>query len=579
MEEWRIYGKKADFGAIAQKFGISPMLARIIRNRDVQGDEAVDLYLNGSLSQLHDPYLLKDMGKACEILEDKIRKGAKIRVAGDYDCDGVTATYILLTALKKLGAEADFVIPNRVRDGYGLNENIVRRAAQESVDTLLTCDNGIAAREQIRLAKKMGMTVIVTDHHEVPEEGAPVADAVVNPKQPDCGYPFKGLCGAAIAWKLAQVLYRRNQIPEEELYGLLEIVALATVADVMALQGENRILVKEGLARMRETQNLGLAALIEANGIHRESLSSYHLGFILGPCLNASGRLETAVLSLELLQSKNREEAERIAGKLKELNETRKDMTQKGVAKAIEMIESQGKAPDPVMVVYLPECHESIAGIIAGRIREKYNHPVFVLTDSQDGAKGSGRSIEAYHMYQGLCGASAYLEQFGGHPMAAGLSIKKENIGAFRKCLNANAALSEKDFTKKVWLDMELPFSYINEAFVEELKRLEPFGNGNPKPLFGASRCQIRKGRVIGRNRNVLRLSLTDKEGTEMEAVWFGDTGEFKEKLSEKYGKGQVENMLRGYENHIRLTIAYYPSANEYAGRKSLQIIIENYIA
>ena len=576
MEDWRIYGKRADFAAIGQAFHISPVTARVIRNRDVCGQEEIQNYLYGDESSLYSPFLMKDLERACDILLSKIETGRKIRVAGDYDCDGVTSTYILLTALNRLGADADYVIPDRIHDGYGINESIIRKAAAEGVDTILTCDNGISAAEQIALARDLGMTVIVTDHHDIPERGIPDCAAVVNPKQADCPYPFKGLCGAVVAFKLVQAMYQKRGLPREEASAFLEYAALATVADVMELKGENRTLVKEGLKRLRQTDSPGLNALMEAAGIRKEALSSYHLGFVIGPCLNASGRLQTAVLSLRLLQCRDPRQAEELALRLRQLNEERKDMTVEGTRQAISLIEAEKMENDPVLVVYLPGCHESIAGIIAGRLKEQYHRPAIVLTDSQEGVKGSGRSIEAYHMFRGLQQSAAWLDKFGGHPMAAGLSLRKENIVPFRQSMIANAGLKESDFVKKIWLDMELPFGWISEELIGELKMLEPFGNGNPRPLFGCRNVSVRRGRVLGKNANALRLSVADGQGTPMEAVWFGNTEEWLDRMAEKYGRGQVENMLRGYDNDIRLTIAYYPSVNEYGGRRSLQITIQN---
>lgn len=579
MDEWRIYGKKADFNRIAREFGISPVTARVIRNRDVCDMEEIRDYLYGTKEQLYSPFLMKDLEKACDILLEKIREGRKLRVAGDYDCDGVNATYILLTALKRLGGDVDFVIPDRIHDGYGINEEIVKKAAAEGVDTLLTCDNGIAATDQVLLAGQLGMTVIVTDHHDIPERGVPLAAAVVNPKQQDCPYPFKGLCGAAVAFKLVQAMYEKGGIPAEEAFAYLEFAALATVADVMELKGENRILVREGIARLRRTENIGLNALIQACKLKKEAIVSYHLGFVIGPCLNASGRLETAALSLELLMCTDENRAQTVAENLRQLNETRKDMTVKGTEEAVALIEREHMENDPVLVVYLPDCHESIAGIIAGRLKEKYHRPSIVLTDSLEGVKGSGRSIEAYHMFHGLQQSAEWLDKFGGHPMAAGLSLKKENVAPFRQSLIAQAGLKEQDFVKRIWLDMELPFAWVSMGLVEELKALEPFGNGNSRPLFGCRQVAVRRGRVIGRNANVLRLSITDAQGTQAEGVWFGDTEELIHTWAEKYGQAQVENMLRGYQNDIRFTIAYYPTINEYAGRQTLQITIQNFIA
>lgn len=509
MERWVVSAKKADFHGIAQEFQIDPVIARLIRNRDVVGEKQIREYLFGGLEDLHDPLLMKDMEKAVGILERKIREGKQIRIIGDYDIDGVMSTYILLTGLRELGANVDIRIPDRIADGYGLNENLVRQAKEDGADTILTCDNGIAALDQIRLAKELGMTVVVTDHHEIPyedlEDGTrvfrvPEADAVVNPKQKDCAYPFKGLCGGAAAWKLMQAVLKRFGHPEDEIYEWLEFAAIATVGDVMDLQGENRILVKEGLKRLHCTRNLGLQELIRVQGLEPEQVTAYHIGFVIGPCLNASGRLDTAERSLALLLAEDREEAARLAGDLKALNESRKEMTRQGEEKAVRMVEESELKQDKVLVVYLPECHESLAGIIAGRLREHFHKPAFVLTKSEDGVKGSGRSIEAYSMYEEMCKCRELFTKFGGHPMAAGLSLANEEmVEVFREKINRLSTLTEDDFVEKVTIDVPMPVSYITKRLISQMELLEPFGKGNTKPLFAQKDLKVLSCRILGR--------------------------------------------------------------------------------
>lgn len=571
MERWVVAAKRADFQAIAEKFGIDPVIARLIRNRDVVGDEQIREYLSGGLEDLHDPMLMKDMGKAAEILEKKIREGKWIRIIGDYDIDGIMSTYILLTGLRRLGAKADIRIPDRIVDGYGLNENLVRQAKEDGADTILTCDNGIAALDQIRLAKELGMTVVVTDHHEIPyedlEDGSrtyhvPEADAVVNPKQKDCGYPFKGLCGGAVAWKLIQVMLKRFGHPEEECFDWLEFAAIATVGDVMDLQGENRILVKEGLKRLHRTGNLGLQELIRVQGLEPDQVSAYHIGFVIGPCLNASGRLDTAERSLALLLAENREEAARLAGDLKALNESRKEMTRQGEEKAVRLVEGSDLKYDKVLVVYLPECHESLAGIIAGRLREHFHKPSIVLTRSEDGVKGSGRSIEAYSMYEELCKCRELFTKFGGHPMAAGLSMAgEEQVEILREKLNRLSTLTEEDFVEKVTIDVPMPVSYITKRLISQIQLLEPFGKGNTKPLFAQKNLTVLSCRIFGKNRNVAKLQVQDPGGYRMDAVYFGD----------------AETFAKFAGEHPVLSLTYYPTVNVWNGRENLQITIQNY--
>lgn len=585
MERWVLLRKGADFEAIGKKYQISPRLACLIRNRDVIGEEAVDRYLNGTISDLYDGMLMKDMDKAIDILKEKILEDKKIRVIGDYDIDGVNATYILLEGLERLGADVDSDIPDRISDGYGLNRHLVERAYEAGVDTLITCDNGIAAADEIAYGKEMGMTVIVTDHHEVPFDEydgekryrIPPADAVMDPKQPDCLYPFKGLCGAAVAYKLMEALWESMGKDSADLDDLIENVAIATIGDVMDLEDENRIFVKEGLQMLRRTKNPGLKALIECTGIDKNSLNYYHIGFVLGPCINASGRLDTAKRALELLRAGTQKEADILAGDLKALNDSRKDMTEEAVKQAEEQVETTTISKDKVLVVYLPDCHESLAGIVAGRIRENYYKPVFVLTDAEEGVKGSGRSIDGYHMYEELNKCKEFLTKFGGHRLAAGLSLPKENVGKFREMLNKNCTLTEEEMKEKVTIDMEMPFGCVTEGLVKELELLEPFGKGNTKPVFAARDVTLLGARILGKNRNVLKLQVQDVNGCRIEAMLFHHADDFLGKLEEQYGKTEVEALLKGRGRQIRISMTYYPDINEYMGEKTPQIVVTHY--
>lgn len=585
MERWVLLRKGADFEAIGKKYQISPRLACLIRNRDVIGEEAVDRYLNGTISDLYDGMLMKDMDKAIDILKEKILEDKKIRVIGDYDIDGVNATYILLEGLERLGADVDSDIPDRISDGYGLNRHLVERAYEAGVDTLITCDNGIAAADEIAYGKEMGMTVIVTDHHEVPfdeQDGEkryriPPADAVMDPKQPDCLYPFKGLCGAAVAYKLMEALWESMGKDSADLDDLIENVAIATIGDVMDLEDENRIFVKEGLQMLRRTKNPGLKALIECTGIDKNSLNSYHIGFVLGPCINASGRLDTAKRALELLRAGTQKEADILAGDLKALNDSRKDMTEEAVKQAEEQVEATTISKDKVLVVYLPDCHESLAGIVAGRIRENYYKPVFVLTDAEEGVKGSGRSIDGYHMYEELNKCKELLTKFGGHRLAAGLSLPKENVGKFREMLNKKCTLTEEEMKEKVTIDMEMPFGCVTEGLVKELELLEPFGKGNTKPVFAARDVTLLGARILGKNRNVLKLQVQDVNGCRIEAMLFHHADDFLGKLEEQYGKTELEALLKGRGRQIRISMTYYPDINEYMGKKTPQIVVTHY--
>ena len=573
MEKWFVAMKKADFNGIAEKYQISPIIARLMRNRDVIGDEAIDFYLNGTVENLYDGLLMKDMDRAVDILKEKIEEGKKIRVIGDYDIDGVNATYILQQGFAGLGADVDTDIPDRIKDGYGLNQMLIDRALEDDVDTIITCDNGIAAMSEIAYGKENGMTIVVTDHHEVPyleENGEkkyllPPADAVVDPHRADCEYPFKGLCGAAVAYKLVEVLYRVSGKSEQEVEHLqerlMENVAIATIGDVMDLVGENRVFVKKGLELLKTTKNEGLHALMQCTGVDTANLNTYHIGFVIGPCINAGGRLDTAKRALELLNASNRREAVTLAADLKELNDSRKEMTEEGVEEAVRQIESSSWKDDQVLVVYLPECHESIAGIIAGRIKERYYRPTFVLTKGETGVKGSGRSIEAYDMFAEMSRCRELFTKFGGHKLAAGLSLEEEKIEVFRKRINELADLTEEDLQMKVSIDMRLPFPYINEELIHELKILEPFGKGNGKPLFAESKLRVIQPRIFGKNRNVLKCRLEDQQGNQMEAVYFGE----------------VEDCLRQMEKKQIMSFTYYPSINEYMGRRTIQLTIVNY--
>ena len=570
MEKWVVAAKRADFYGIGERFSIDPVIARLIRNRDVAGDDQIEKYLHGSLKDLCPPEAMKGMEEAGRLLMEKIGRGRKIRIIGDYDIDGVMSSYILKRGLKRLGAVCDVRIPDRIRDGYGLNENLVRQAAQDGVDTILTCDNGISAAAQIGLAESLGMATVVTDHHEVPYEEneagdrtylLPPARAVVNPKQEDCPYPFKGLCGAAVAWKLVCHLYDLAGIAREEKDDFLEYVAIATVGDVMDLQDENRILVKEGLKHLHHTANLGLQELVRACQIQPDQVDVYHIGFVLGPCLNASGRLDTAQRALQLLEARDREEAARLAGDLKALNESRKAMTEEGSKKAIEMVEGSSLREDRVLVVYLPDCHESLAGIIAGRLKEHYHKPTFVLTRTEEGVKGSGRSIEAYSMYEELCRCAHCFTKFGGHPMAAGLSLPEENVPIFRETINRNCRLTQADLAAKITIDVAMPIRYVSRGLLDQMELLKPFGKGNAKPLFAQKEMQILHPRIFGKNRNVVKMQVADESGYALDAVYFG----------------QAEEFVSYAQEHPRMALVYYPNINSYMGRETIQLTVTNY--
>ena len=569
MKKWFVSAKRADFTEIGKKFNITPMTARIIRNRDVIGDEQIRKFLHGGIADLYAPWELAGMREGIASLQQAIINGAKIRIIGDYDIDGVCATYILLTGLKKVGANVDTVIPDRVKDGYGINEHLIDGAKTDGVDVIVTCDNGIAAYQQIAYAKELGMKVIVTDHHEVPfeenENGRleklPPADVIINPKQERCAYPWKGLCGGAVAWKLVAALYETYNVAMEEAYKLLEFAAIATVGDIMELQDENRIIVKEGLKRIHHTKNIGLRSLIEVNGLERDSIGAYHIGFVLGPCINAGGRLDTAKRALELFASEDKEAADRLAGDLKALNDSRKELTKDGVEEAVHQVLDTGRRSERVLVIYLPDCHESIAGIIAGKVKERFYRPTIVLTDAEDGIKGSGRSIPGYNMFEELSKVGELFTKFGGHPMAAGMSLPKENLQKLRSQLNKNCTLTEEDMIEKLSIDIAMPIQYINEDFIEELKVLEPFGNGNSKPLFAERDFHVLQSQVLGKNKNTVKVYGTNAAGCHMEGLYFGNP----------------EELLALLEKKNTISITYYPAVNEFRGRKTLQIMIQDF--
>lgn len=584
MEKWFVINKGADFAGIAKRFGISPVTARLIRNREVMGDEAIARYLKGGIGELYDPHLLLDSDRLTDILVQKISEQKKIRVIGDYDIDGVMSTYILYKGITRCGGSVDFQIPDRMKDGYGINDHLIEQADEAGIDTIITCDNGIAAIGEIAHAKSLGMTVLVTDHHEIPyteERGErhykrSEADAIVNPKQMECTYPYKNLCGAAVAWKVIQILYEKCDIAVEESYDFLENVAFATVGDVMDLTDENRILVREGLKRIHTTMNPGMRALILQNKLEPEQISSYHFGFVLGPCINASGRLETAKIALNLFLQEDVKKASEIAAELVDLNAQRKDMTAEGVELAMQQVE-EGNTGEKVLVVYLPDVHESLAGIIAGRIREACHKPTFVLTKSEDGVKGSGRSIEAYSMYEELCKCQELFTKFGGHPMAAGLSLPETNVEIFREKINACCGLTEEDFIPKIKIDIPMPVDYPDIPLVNELLLLEPFGKANVKPQFADKNLGIDRAVVVGKNQNVLKLTLKTERGKSISAVYFGDVEEFREYYGRKYGENEVQQAFLGRTNGIRMSVVYYPEINRYQGNESIQIVIKNY--
>ena len=585
MQQWMVINKGADFKGIGNKFHIDPVTARIIRNREVIGDEEIQSFLAGTLQELPDVHLMQDLDLLVEVLDEKIKEKAKIRIIGDYDIDGVMSSYLLYRALTRCGAKVDVAIPNRITDGYGLNRNLITEAFESGVDTILTCDNGIAAIEEIAYAKEMGMTVLVTDHHEIPfkdVDGERIymcseADAIVNPHQKTCAFPYKDLCGAGVAWAVIVALYEKNGIEQKEAEDLLEFVAFATVGDIMSLTGLNRILVREGLKRIHHTTNIGMRALISQCGLLPEQIDTYHFGFVLGPCINAAGRLDTARRALRLFISEKPEEAAEIADELVVLNEERKEMTRQGVEEAKQIVEEGGYENDPVLILYLPDVHESIAGIIAGRIREYYYRPTFILTKAEDGVKGSGRSTEEYSMYEQMCKCSDLLTKFGGHPMAAGLSLPEENVEAFRKQMNENCPFRAEEIVQTIHIDVPMPVDYVTNALVEEFSILAPFGKDNPKPVFADRNLKISRMWIIGKNQNVLRMTLISEQGRPLSAIYFGDIETMQTYLVEQYGKQEVEKAFHGRENSMQISIVYSPKINTYRDSETLQFEIQYY--
>ena len=585
MEQWMVINKGADFKGIGNKFHIDPVTARIIRNREVIGDEEIHSFLAGTLQELPDVHLMQDLDLLVELLDQKINEKAKIRIIGDYDIDGVMSSYILYRALTRCGAQVDVAIPNRITDGYGLNRNLITEALECGVDTILTCDNGIAAIEEIAYAKEAGMTVLVTDHHEIPfkdVDGERIymrseADAIVNPHQKTCTFPYKDLCGAGVAWAVIVALYEKNNIEQREVEDLLEFVAFATVGDIMSLTGLNRILVKEGLKRIHHTTNIGMRALVSQCGLLPEQIDTYHFGFVLGPCINAAGRLDTARRALRLFISESPEEAAEIAEELVVLNEERKEMTRQGVEEAKQLVEEGGYEKDPVLILYLPDVHESIAGIIAGRIRECYYRPTFILTKAEDGVKGSGRSTEEYSMYEQMCKCSNLLTKFGGHPMAAGLSLPEENVELFRKQMNENCLFRAEEIVQTIHIDVPMPVDYVTNALVEEFSILAPFGKDNPKPVFADRNLKISRMWVIGKNQNVLRMTLVSEQGRPLSAIYFGDIEAMRTYLVEQYGTQEVEKAFHGRENNMQISIVYSPKINTYKDSETLQFEIQYY--
>lgn len=586
MEKWFLKNNKIDFKVISRRLNISEILCRIMVNRGITSDDSIVSFINPSTDKLFDPKLMKDLDNGVNIIRHKILENKKIRIVGDYDVDGIISTYLLYRGLTECGANVDYKIPHRVLDGYGINKNIIETAKQEGIDTIITCDNGIAAVEQIEYAKSLGMTCIITDHHDVPfkeeSDGSrtliiPNADAIINCKQVDCGYPFKLLCGAGVVFKFIQVLYEQMGKSKDEANVFIGYVAIATVCDVVDLVGENRIIVKEGLKIINNTQNIGLKALINETGIEDKKIGVYHLGFVIGPCLNAAGRLDDAKKGLKLLLSEDAEEAKSLAKELFELNKKRKDMTLAGVEDAIEIIEKKGMRKDKILVVYKADLHESIAGIIAGKIREQYNAPTLILTDAEHGIKGSGRSIEQYNMFEGLFMCKDLLAKFGGHPMAAGLSMKLENLEKLRECLNAQTSLTDDDLIPRVYIDIQLPFNNINVSLAEEIETLEPYGKGNHKPLFAEKNIGISKATILGINKNVLKLKFISNGGNKLEGIYFGDIEKFRCYLINKFGDEETIKMFNGVYNNIKLDVTFNVSINEYRGNRNVQVVIGNY--
>lgn len=581
-EKWLLRNRKVDLKAMSEKYKISQLLCKLMVNRDIIDENIINSYINPVYKYLHSPKTMKDVVFAVDIIKRKIQENKKIRIIGDYDVDGIISVFILYTALKKCGANVDYEIPDRIKDGYGINENIVKVAYDEGVDTIITCDNGISAIDQIQYAKDLGLTVIVTDHHDVPfieEDGVRTflssqADAIINPKQIECEYKFKSICGAGVAFKLIEALYEEIGMDKEECYKLIEFVAIATVCDVVDLIDENRIFVKNGLEMLNNSKNIGINALKKACGLEDKEITAYHLGFVIGPCLNASGRLDSAKKGLELLLMEDDEEAKNLAQEIVDLNDARKNMTKEGVDRAVNIIDSTDINNDKILVVYIPDIHESLAGIVAGRVKEKYNKPTIILTKSEEGVKGSARSIEEYNMFEGLLACKELLDKFGGHPMAAGLSLQEDKVDELRKALNNKCELTDEDLTRKIMIDSSLPLEYLNLHLIEELNVLEPFGKGNSKPVFGVRDAKITKAMLLGKDKNVLKLKLLTNNNITIDAMIFNDLENFESKIIEKYGNEELDNLYNKSNNNIPMDFTFYPSINEWNGNKSIQIVV-----
>ena len=581
-EKWLLRNKKVDLKAMSEKYKISQLLCKLMVNRDIIDENIINSYINPVYKYLHSPKTMKDVVIAVDIIKRKIQENKKIRIIGDYDVDGIISVFILYTALKKCGANVDYEIPDRIKDGYGINENIVKVAYDEGVDTIITCDNGISAIDQIQYAKDLGLTVIVTDHHDVPfieEDGVRTflstqADAIINPKQIECEYKFKSICGAGVAFKLMEALYEEIGMDKEECYKLIEFIAIATVCDVVDLIDENRIFVKNGLEMLNNSKNIGINALKKACGLEDKEITAYHLGFVIGPCLNASGRLDSAKKGLELLLMEDDEEAKNLAQEIVDLNDARKNMTKEGVDRAINIIDSTDINNDNILVVYIPDIHESLAGIVAGRVKEKYNKPTIILTKSEEGVKGSARSIEEYNMFEGLLACKELLDKFGGHPMAAGLSLQEDKVDELRIALNNKCELTDEDLTRKIMIDSSLPLEYLNLHLIEELNVLEPFGKGNSKPVFGVRDAKITKAILLGKDKNVLKLKLLTNNNITIDAMIFNDLENFESKIIEKYGNEELDNLYNKSNNNISMDFTFYPSINEWNGNKSIQIVV-----
>ncbi len=584
-EKWIVETKKGDFDSLARRLGVSPLVIRCMINRGLEEESDMRQYLQGTVADLPDPLQMKDVDRAVQILLQAKKQGWKAAIASDFDCDGIFSGYLLWRAFERIGLDSRIFTPDRVREGYGLNERIIDEALEEGRSILVTCDNGIAANEQVAYAKERGMTVIVTDHHEVQEE-LPLADAVVDPKQEGETYPYDGLCGAGVAYKLICALYDICGIPPAEKEEFLEYVAIATVADVMELRGENRILVREGLRRLSGTANCGLQALMEVQGLQGRQITAGHIGFILGPCFNAAGRIATVKESFDLLMEEDPETALERAEQLKKINEERKQMTEEGADKAYRLVEERreggaeetdGKLPD-ILILLLPDTHESLVGIIAGRVKERYHHPVIVFTRTEEGlVKGSGRSIDSYHMFRGLMKCRDLMVRFGGHKMAAGMTLRERDLSELERRLNEESGLTEEDFCPVVHIDAPMPVGYVTEQLIRDLSRMEPFGVGNPKPVFAEQHFQILAGYRLGREKNVLKLRVKNDRGNTCDAMLFRGAEDFDRFVVREWGETELKRMYEGKENYLDVAFTYYPSVNEYQGIKRIQIQIVGY--